>query len=227
MAANPFFTIGHSTRSTEAFVALLQKAEVRLVVDVRTVPRSRTNPQFNRDVLPASLAEIPDRLRASGVARRLARHPARRFAQDQRLLGEREFSQFRRLRHGRGLPLGPRKPARGWAWGAVGRNVRRGGLVAMSSPHHCGLSHRGRGRGGLSHSRRRPHRAGAHDACRKTAAEWNADLSQGGLPVSARRHRPGGKQRIRDCILAVMPANAGIQSDGRPARSSGFPRSRE
>ncbi len=58
MAANPFFTIGHSTRSTEAFVALLQEAEVRLVVDVRTVPRSRTNPQFNRDVLPASLAEI-------------------------------------------------------------------------------------------------------------------------------------------------------------------------
>ncbi len=56
MAANPFFTIGHSTRSTKAFVALLQEAEVRLVVDVRTVPRSRTNPQFNRDVLPASLA---------------------------------------------------------------------------------------------------------------------------------------------------------------------------
>ena len=31
-------------------------AEVKLVVDVRTVPRSRTNPQFNRDALPASLA---------------------------------------------------------------------------------------------------------------------------------------------------------------------------
>ena len=58
MAANPFFTIGHSTRSTEAFVALLQKAEVRLVVDVRSIPRSRANPQFNRDILPASLAEI-------------------------------------------------------------------------------------------------------------------------------------------------------------------------
>jgi len=56
MTANPFFTIGHSTRSTEAFVALLQEAEVKLVVDVRTVPRSRMNPQFNRDVLPASLA---------------------------------------------------------------------------------------------------------------------------------------------------------------------------
>jgi uncharacterized protein (DUF488 family) len=53
---NPFFTIGHSTRPTEGFVALLQAADVQLVVDVRTVPRSRTNPQFNRDVLPASLS---------------------------------------------------------------------------------------------------------------------------------------------------------------------------
>jgi uncharacterized protein (DUF488 family) len=57
MAPNPFFSIGHSTRSIEAFVALLREAEVRLVVDVRTVPRSRTNPQFNRDALPASLAQ--------------------------------------------------------------------------------------------------------------------------------------------------------------------------
>jgi uncharacterized protein (DUF488 family) len=53
---NPFFTIGHSTRPSEEFVALLAAAEVRLVVDVRTVPRSRTNPQFNREILPASLA---------------------------------------------------------------------------------------------------------------------------------------------------------------------------
>jgi uncharacterized protein (DUF488 family) len=53
---NPFFTIGHSTRPIEEFVALLAAAEVKLVVDVRTVPRSRTNPQFNRETLPASLA---------------------------------------------------------------------------------------------------------------------------------------------------------------------------
>ncbi len=51
-----FVTIGHSTRPVEAFAGLLKAAEVRLVVDVRTVPRSRTNPQFNRDVLPAALA---------------------------------------------------------------------------------------------------------------------------------------------------------------------------
>jgi uncharacterized protein (DUF488 family) len=54
--AHPFYTIGHSTRSIAQFVDLLASATVRLVVDVRTVPRSRTNPQYNRDVLPATLA---------------------------------------------------------------------------------------------------------------------------------------------------------------------------
>ena len=53
--SNPLFTVGHSTRPIEEFAALLTAAKVKLVVDVRTVPRSRTNPQFNRDVLPASL----------------------------------------------------------------------------------------------------------------------------------------------------------------------------
>jgi uncharacterized protein (DUF488 family) len=54
--SRPFYTIGHSTRSIEEFVGLLRDCEVRLVVDVRTVPRSRTNPQYNRDALPQALA---------------------------------------------------------------------------------------------------------------------------------------------------------------------------
>jgi uncharacterized protein (DUF488 family) len=52
----PFFTIGHSNRTLEAFVALLAGAEIQLVADIRTIPRSRTNPQFNKDALPVSLA---------------------------------------------------------------------------------------------------------------------------------------------------------------------------
>jgi uncharacterized protein (DUF488 family) len=52
----PFFTIGHSTHTIDEFVTLLAASEVGLVVDVRTVPRSRTNPQYNRDSLPDSLA---------------------------------------------------------------------------------------------------------------------------------------------------------------------------
>jgi uncharacterized protein (DUF488 family) len=52
---NPVFTIGHSTRPIEDFIALLKAHEIQLLIDVRTVPRSRHNPQFNRDALPASL----------------------------------------------------------------------------------------------------------------------------------------------------------------------------
>lgn len=51
----PFFTIGHSNRSLEAFVALLKDAEIERVVDIRTVPRSRANPQFNTDTLGGDL----------------------------------------------------------------------------------------------------------------------------------------------------------------------------
>jgi uncharacterized protein (DUF488 family) len=52
---NPIYTIGHSTRSSEELIALLEAAGVDLLVDVRTVPRSRMNPQFNADVLPETL----------------------------------------------------------------------------------------------------------------------------------------------------------------------------
>jgi len=48
-------TVGHSTRTLEAFTHLLQTHEVKQVVDVRTVPRSRHNPQFNHETLPDDL----------------------------------------------------------------------------------------------------------------------------------------------------------------------------
>jgi uncharacterized protein (DUF488 family) len=48
-------TIGHSTHPLEAFIRLLQAHGVTRVVDVRTVPRSRHNPQFNKASLPGSL----------------------------------------------------------------------------------------------------------------------------------------------------------------------------
>src|SRR6476659_9793283 len=54
---SPFFTIGHSTRAVTEFVDLLKGEQVRLLVDVRTVPRSRSNPQFNDHVLPQTLAQ--------------------------------------------------------------------------------------------------------------------------------------------------------------------------
>ena len=50
------YTVGHSTRTIPEFVELLNKGPVELVVDIRSVPRSRTNPQFNLDALPEALA---------------------------------------------------------------------------------------------------------------------------------------------------------------------------
>jgi uncharacterized protein (DUF488 family) len=52
----PVFTIGHSTRSIAEFVEVLRSGPANLVVDVRTVPKSRRNPQYNEDALGEELA---------------------------------------------------------------------------------------------------------------------------------------------------------------------------
>jgi uncharacterized protein (DUF488 family) len=54
-------TVGHSTHPLQDFIRILQAHGVETLVDVRTVPRSRHNPQFNRDALP-------EPLRAAGIA---------------------------------------------------------------------------------------------------------------------------------------------------------------
>jgi len=56
-----FYTIGHSNRPLAEFLALLEPPRIELVVDVRTVPRSRSNPQYEGEALARSLA-------SSGVA---------------------------------------------------------------------------------------------------------------------------------------------------------------
>ena len=56
LAGDIVFTIGHSTRTLGDFVSLLRRVDVTLLVDVRSIPRSRTAPQFNGDTLPAALA---------------------------------------------------------------------------------------------------------------------------------------------------------------------------
>jgi uncharacterized protein (DUF488 family) len=58
LAGQPYgtiFTIGHSTRTLDEFVELLEDYGVNMVVDVRSVPRSRYNRQFNKETLPESL----------------------------------------------------------------------------------------------------------------------------------------------------------------------------
>lgn len=52
------YTIGHSTRTLEEFIALLQSFDIATLVDVRTMPRSRRNPQFNIEALAVDLPEV-------------------------------------------------------------------------------------------------------------------------------------------------------------------------
>jgi len=54
--AGTVFTIGHSIHPIDEFIELLRQVGVEVLVDVRSVPRSRRNPQFNIENLPASLA---------------------------------------------------------------------------------------------------------------------------------------------------------------------------
>ncbi|HET7831790.1 MAG TPA: DUF488 domain-containing protein [Gallionella sp.] len=54
------YTVGHSTHELDEFIRLLQAHGVTKIADVRTIPRSRHNPQFNQDTLP-------DALQAAGI----------------------------------------------------------------------------------------------------------------------------------------------------------------
>src|SRR5205085_2403559 len=57
LATMTFFTIGHSTRPIGVFLDLLQRSRIAVIADVRTVPRSRTNPQYDGATLARTLAE--------------------------------------------------------------------------------------------------------------------------------------------------------------------------
>jgi uncharacterized protein (DUF488 family) len=52
----PFYTIGHSNRTLGELVAMLRAVDITLLVDIRKMTRSRTNPQFNEATLPDALA---------------------------------------------------------------------------------------------------------------------------------------------------------------------------
>ncbi|HYL47032.1 MAG TPA: DUF488 domain-containing protein [Candidatus Limnocylindrales bacterium] len=52
---NPVYTIGHSNRTIDDFIGLLRANGVQRVIDIRTIPRSRHNPQFNKEALAPAL----------------------------------------------------------------------------------------------------------------------------------------------------------------------------
>jgi uncharacterized protein (DUF488 family) len=51
------WTIGHSTRTIDTFISLLEENEIQVVADVRSLPGSKRYPQFNREMLAKSLTE--------------------------------------------------------------------------------------------------------------------------------------------------------------------------
>jgi len=57
MKNNTIYTIGHSTHSIDQFIKILQAYKIELVADVRTIPRSRHNPQFNENQLKLDLEQ--------------------------------------------------------------------------------------------------------------------------------------------------------------------------
>ncbi|MFL6089706.1 MAG: DUF488 family protein [Aeromicrobium sp.] len=55
--SQPVYTIGHSTRPIDEFIGLLQAQAITQLVDIRTVPRTRHNPQYEQDALATALTE--------------------------------------------------------------------------------------------------------------------------------------------------------------------------
>jgi uncharacterized protein (DUF488 family) len=54
--SHPIYTVGHSTRPIDEFIRILRAHRIAQLIDVRTIPRSRHNPQFSKETLAVSLA---------------------------------------------------------------------------------------------------------------------------------------------------------------------------
>ena len=176
--SNPFFTIGHSTRSIDEFVTLLTSADVKLVVDVRTVPRSRTNPQFNRDALPASLA-------AHGIAyEHFAALGGLRGKQPGVSPDVNAFWENASFHNYADYALGEEFRSSLENLRALGHATRLTVMCAESLWWRChrriiaDYLHR-RGGAGVPHPRPRSHRASAFDARSPNRPEWKPNLSEG------------------------------------------------
>ncbi len=92
------YAIGHSTRSLEDFIALLKAHGITLLADIRTIPRSRTNPQFNLESLEVELpkAEIAYRhVKELGGLRRPAKDSTNTGWQNLSFRGYADYMQTR------------------------------------------------------------------------------------------------------------------------------------
>jgi len=163
MAAHPFFTIGHATRSIEGFIELLQGSSITYLADVRTVPRSRTNPQYNRDTLPQALAVVSigyEHIASLGGLRSRKREVPREtnaFWQNGSFHNYADHAMSAAFHEGLG------SFARSRADATLRHHVRGNIVVAMSPPHHHRLSARRR-RDRVSHSGTRADQTGRDES---------------------------------------------------------------
>lgn len=157
----PFFTIGHSTHPIDEFVELLRSAGITLVADVRTAPRSRTNVQYNHDVLPQSLATFQiayEHIEALGGLRGRQQDVSpniNAFWQNESFHNYADYAMGENFRGGlvRLRSLGRMQ---------LRHHVRRSSMVAMPSTDYRRLS-AGDRRYRISHSRPRAHRTRAFE----------------------------------------------------------------
>ena len=159
-----------------------------LIVDVRTVPRSRFNPQFNRDVLPASLAArgiAYEHLAALGGLRgtqRDAPPETNAFWENASFHNYADYAMGQEFRSGLRTLRELGKTARSCVmcaeslWWRCHRRIIADYLIAAGDDvfHILG---------------RRPYRASAFNACRPARAEGNLDLSQGAHRLVHRAER--------------------------------------
>ncbi len=172
--ARPFYTVGHSNRALDEFIALLNIAEVEAVADVRKMPRSRTNPQFNADTLPGAIAPIAYvHIAALGGLRT---HPRDAPPSANNFWENKSSPQLRRLCANGSVPGWFGTVARYRACADLRDHVFGGGVVAMPSPHHCRLS-AGGWRDRISHSGAGTHRAREAHPRRRADRGWIAYLS--------------------------------------------------
>jgi Domain of unknown function DUF488 len=172
----PFFTIGHSTRPIGEFIDLLTAAEIGIVVDVRTVPRSRTSPQYNREALPESLSGFQiayEHVAELGGLRARAKDIApdvNAFWQNQSFHNYADYAMSGSFR------LRPRPAPRSGPRAVLRRDVRGNSVVAVPSSDHRGLSGRW-WRAGVSYSWAGQGRNSEPDAGGPARAERLSDLS--------------------------------------------------
>ena len=171
--AHPFFTIGHSTRPVSEFVDLLKAAQVELLADVRSVPRSRTNPQYNCDVLPETLTPFAiayEHIAALGGLRARTRDVSANlngFWENQSFHNYADYALGLQFRNGlaRLRALGQERRCAIMCAEAVWWRCHRRIIADLFDR---------RGGDGVSHSQRGPRRTGTHDAGSATERGWHA-----------------------------------------------------